>query len=219
LSSLIAHIDENQVLVATDTLATSPDGNPLMFTTKAFIVPHLRMIIAGTGVGGFLDRWFVRINNNLIVRGIDNLNYHTPRHLTAIWDGFEKEFPFSGERTTTVYHFGFSEVTGLIHSYVYGSTNNFQPKALKYGAAVKPECTVPNDYNFPEDIKTLMNEQRAIQSLRPKEQRVHIGGEIQVHHLMKSGFNVFTLAEFEDRDKDEKAIYENFQKRASLEQT
>ena len=45
-----------------------------MYTTKAFIVPHLHLIMAGTGVAGFLSRWFVRLNDNFIVRGIDRVN-------------------------------------------------------------------------------------------------------------------------------------------------
>ena len=58
MSSLIYFTQEQQVFVATDTLAVSPDGKPLMFTTKTLIVPHLQMMMAGTGAGGFLDRWF-----------------------------------------------------------------------------------------------------------------------------------------------------------------
>ena len=66
MSSLIFHTEQNQVMIATDTLATSPDGRPFKFTTKAFfLLPHLRMIIAGTGAGGFLGRWFIRVNDNL----------------------------------------------------------------------------------------------------------------------------------------------------------
>jgi hypothetical protein len=68
MSSLIFLTEESQVLVATDTLAVSPDGRPFMFTTKAFILPRLKTIIAGTGLGGFLGRWFVRINDGLVVR-------------------------------------------------------------------------------------------------------------------------------------------------------
>jgi hypothetical protein len=46
--------------VATDTLAVTPDGRPVALTSKV-IMPHLRMIVAGTGSGGFLDQWFVHI--------------------------------------------------------------------------------------------------------------------------------------------------------------
>src|ERR1700677_4694446 len=119
MSSLIFHTEENQVLVATDTLAVSTDGQPFMFTTKAFVVPRLKMIIAGTGLHGFLGRWFVRINDALVVRGIDNLNYHTPGNLARMWSRDKQEFSLPDSATTTVYHFGFSETTGSIRSLVY----------------------------------------------------------------------------------------------------
>jgi hypothetical protein len=55
MSSLIFFTDSEQALIATDTLAVSPDGQPLKFTTKAFALPHLRMVIAGTGAGASSD--------------------------------------------------------------------------------------------------------------------------------------------------------------------
>jgi hypothetical protein len=162
MSSLIFHTEAEQVLVATDTLAVSGDGMPFMFTSKSFIVPHLRMIIAGTGSGGFCGKWFIQVNDRMILRGIDNLD--------------------------------------------------FQSERLEYGIGVKPECGVPTNYNLPEDIKKMMRAQRHIQSQAPPEQRVYIGGEIQIHHLTKNGFNVYTLDKFEDFDADERAIYENYNK-------
>lgn len=91
MSSLIFHTQEDQVLVATDTLAVSVGGRALMFTTKVLIVPHLRMMMAGTGAGGFLDRWFVRVNSGKVVAGIDNLDYHTPKSLADLWREFKKK--------------------------------------------------------------------------------------------------------------------------------
>ncbi len=69
MSSLIVYTDQTQVLVVTDTLATHPDGRPVKFTTKAFIVPHLNLIMASTGIMGFLGRWFVKVNDMVIVKG------------------------------------------------------------------------------------------------------------------------------------------------------
>jgi hypothetical protein len=210
MSSLIFLTEESQVLVATDTLATSPDGQPFKYTTKAFIVPHLKIIIAGTGTGEFLGRWFVRINE-FVVKGIDNLDYHTPGDLASMWRGFKQEFSLADSFTTTVYHFGFSEETGLIHSFAYRSTNNFQSEPIEqYGLRVKPECTVLDNCCLPQDIRKMMDDQRAIQASLPKDQRVYIGGEIQIHHLSKDGFQVYTLHRFEDYDRDEKAIYDSF---------
>ena len=66
MSSLIFYTDEKQALVATDTLATYQDGAPSHFTTKAFPLPHLCMIIAGTGSAGFSDSWFHFINTRTL---------------------------------------------------------------------------------------------------------------------------------------------------------
>ncbi len=134
MSSLIFHTEETQVLIATDTLATSPDGRPFKFTTKAFPVPHLKMLIAGTGAGGFLDRWLVQINDRMLVRDIDHLDLHTPRNLAEIWSRYKEEFPsFPDGCTTTVYHFGFSQATEVIHAYAYRSERGFTSERLGYG--------------------------------------------------------------------------------------
>lgn len=193
--------------MATDTLAVSPDGRPLCFTTKALILPHLKMIVAGTGAGGFLDRWYLQTNSRMAVRGIDHLNYHAPSNLSAIWSGYKEEFSVPEKLTTTVYHFGFSEVTGLIHSYAYRSTNSFQSELLPYGLAVKPACTVPSDPRLPDDIRKMMDEQRSTEASKTLSQRLYIGGEIQVHHLTKEGFAVYTLDRFDDYGRDEQIIY------------
>lgn len=210
MSSLIFATTKEQVFIATDTLATSYYGEPFLFTTKAFIVPHLRLIICGTGAGGFLGKWFIEVNDRLVVKDIDNLDYHTPKSLTDIWQNHKKEFSIPENLTTTVYHFGFSQESGLVHSYVYRSANSFQSESLPYGIGVKPECQIPEPYNLPMDIKKMMDEQRSIQAKLPKNERVYIGGEIQIHHLTELGFNVYTLDKFEDYNSDEKAIHENF---------
>jgi hypothetical protein len=67
MSSLIFHTELEQAVIATDTLAVSPGGRPFSLTSKAFHVPHLRMLIAGTGCGGFLDRWLCYLNSRMII--------------------------------------------------------------------------------------------------------------------------------------------------------
>jgi hypothetical protein len=56
----------------------------------------------------------------------------------------------------------------------------------------------------------MMDDQRAIEASKPNDQRVYIGGEIELHYLSKSGFRVCTFDRFEDYAQDEKAIYDNF---------
>jgi hypothetical protein len=211
MSSIIFWTDETQALVATDTLAVSTDGKPLRFTTKAFIVPHLRLIMAGTGAGGFLGRWFIQINDNMLVQGIEHLDHHSPRVLAAFWLRFKQEFSITDtDRTTTVYHFGFSESTGLIRTFAYRSANGFRSEEVGYGLGYKPECTLPDDYQLPRDIRRIRDDQRVVQAARPKETMLYIGGEIMIHHVSRTGFVAYPLDRFEDYATDEAAMYENF---------
>lgn len=212
MSSLIFYTDENQALIATDTLATSATvpGAPFKFTTKAFIVPHLRMVIAGTGCGGFCDRWFLHINDRMIVKGIVNLDYHTPQNLALVWSSYKKEFSIPDNSTTTIFHFGFSEEDQKLYPIMYSSADNFEPKVIPHGLSGKPEFNCPEPYELPKDFKTMMNSQRELQSSETKESKIYIGGEIQLIRLERDGFFVQSLGKFDDYDSDESAIYNNY---------
>ncbi|HMG87052.1 MAG TPA: hypothetical protein VK574_15070 [Terracidiphilus sp.] len=207
MSSLIYHIAHDQVFVATDTLATSHEGKPVYFTSKVLILPHLNMLLAGTGRAGFLDRWIVAINGSPM-RDVDAVDREATNYLAAAWSLYQQQITEpSNLSTVTIYHFGFSETAGVIHAYAYRSENGFQSERLEYRTGVKPKCTVPENYRFPDDIKGMMEEQRTIQALLPKNEQVFIGGEIQIHHLNQHGFNVYKLAEFDDYKEQKQAVY------------
>jgi len=141
---------------------------PCFFTTKAFIVPHLRMLICGTGVAGFLGRWFVQLNDRFVVRDVDHVDYHAPGILRELWRTYKEEFGIPDGPTTTVYHFGFSKDDNRIHPYAYRSADDFVSEPLRYGIGVKPECRVPENAQYPFDVKIMMDEQRAIQANNPE---------------------------------------------------
>jgi hypothetical protein len=210
MSSLVFFTDAEQALVATDTLATKPEGSPMMFTSKAFIVPHLQLIICGIGIQSVAGKWAAEVNDKMIVRGIDNLDYHTPRALASLCEKHRSENSIPGNVVTTIYHFGFSEEDGLIHAYAYRSVNEFVSERLSYGTRVKPECIPADTVQFPADLKRIMDEQRHIQLSRPIEERVYIGGKIQVFHLTKSGISVYTQDQFDDYESTLHMIFESF---------
>jgi hypothetical protein len=211
MSSLIFHIDKDQAFVAVDTLATDINGEPLMFTSKAFILPHLRMIMCGTGSGGFLGKWFIRVNDNMVVQGIDNLDYHATSTLQDLWQEHTDQLRKEYLGTATIYHFGFSETTKLIACYVYRSENNFKSEVHEqYGIGVKPECNVIKNYEFPKDIPAMMNEQRTIQSTKPISEKVYIGGEIIIFHLERKGILTYFLKKFEDYNETKARIISNY---------
>lgn len=210
MSSLIFCTDAEQAFVATDTLAVSYNGEPAFFTTKAFIVPHLSMIIAGTGVTGLLGKWFVQVNDRMVVQGINNLDFHTPNGLSNLWSSHKQEFSIPDHLTSTIYHFGFSEDDELIQSYAYRSANDFSSESIKYGLGVKPECNIPENYTLPLDIPAMMRDQIKHQSLQLPGDKLYIGGEIQVIHLTKDGFNAYSLCKFDEYDADKDAINRNY---------
>jgi hypothetical protein len=207
MSSLIFLVEKTQVLIATDTLATL-NGRARQFATKAFPLPHLRMVIAGTGLAGFLDHWLVAVNASP-VRGIDALNENAQAGLLNVLRTFNKQFPSMND-STTVYHFGFSEETGVIHSFAYKSEELFEPRPIEYGLYVKPnvpEDAIPKDTLYPSDIPRIMAAQRAIQEKVPKETRVYIGGEMHMHHLEQVGYKAYRVGQFEDFAETRRAIF------------
>ena len=179
MSSLIFYTQEDAAVVVTDTLAVSADEagdlRPAFFTSKALYVAHLRTIIAGTGIGSVLDRWFLKINTSMLVSGVEQLDTHTSRHLASIWDEIQVDLGSLEGKSTTVYHFGVSEDTGQISSFAYRSTKGFESERLPYGSATKPHCQVP-DGNFLEHIEAVMLEQQRSEEERPGSERLHIGG-------------------------------------------
>ncbi len=210
MSSLIFSTDENQIFVATDTLAVTPTGGPFMFVTKSVHIPHLRTIIAGTGAGGFANKWALEVSTRMVLRGIENLDFHTPAALRRLWEEYLCEYEISDDITTTVYQFGISETTNKVISFAYRSADTFKSESLQYGTGIKPECTLPEgEYSLIDAIHGMMEEQREIQAKEPPESRIYIGGEIQALYLNKEGCRSFKIGEFEDFNAQMYEIFEN----------
>lgn len=204
MSSLIFYTDESQAVVATDTLAVDSNGEPFLLTSKSAHIPHLNLIIAGTGCGGFANEWAMHVNNRMVLSGIMNLDYHTQNSLLELWNKYKEDFSLPESMTTTVYHFGISEESKNIVSFAYRSTNEFRSEAIQYGTAVKPECTILEG-NLIENIPLMMQEQREIQESQPRESRIYIGGEIYLMHLTEQGCNTFKIGEFQDFKKHQQS--------------
>jgi hypothetical protein len=204
-------IGPSAAVVATDTLAVNLDGSARQFTTKAFIVPHLKMIIAGTGLAGFAGAWFQRVNEAMVVSDIDHLNFHTQKSLKNL---FATEFSdFDPKQiSTTIYQIGVSQADGVMHGYSYSSFYDFEPRELMYGLSIKPAAGPEPDPANPRDIGQLMRDQRALQEQEPIDRKIYIGGEIQAIHLKSDGTAILsTIDRFEDFQEMEDQIYKNFQ--------
>lgn len=209
MSSLIFFTDETQAFVATDTLAVESDGTPLFFCSKAQYLPHLSLIVAGTGTGGFACAWTSLINSRMLVQDVEHLDQFTTEGLRDLWARYRVEVSASESLTATIYHFGVSTSSGKIASFAYRSTNDFISEPIGYGIGVKPECSTLEG-NLYELLKPMMLEQREIQASKPADERLFIGGEAYAMHLTPTRFNCIRIFAFDDFEVQARQAYSAF---------
>lgn len=185
-----------------------------MFCSKAIYLPHMRTIIAGTGLGMFAGDWANYVNNRLIVAGLRNLDHHTPDGLRTLWTHAKERDDIPNSITTTVYQIGVSEDDGEVRAFAYRSTNDFESEPLGHGTRAKPECAFPSEGHLLHHLQPMMIEQRAIQDAKPPDDRLYIGGECVVMHLTKETCAISTLFRFEDYANQLAEIFGRFQKGA-----
>lgn len=225
MSSLIMSVDEDSALVATDTLVTaSNDRKPLRFTSKALFVPHLKIIIAGTGTTsllqlgqlGLLDGWFLCLNC-MAARGIDQIAESAQQSLASLWESYKQAATVPERQTSTIFTMGFSENTGRMRVVMSSSAYGFDSRDQTVPCiAAKPDYTTREEPAFTKDgLLAFMEDQRAVQRTLPEEGRLQIGGEIILHHLTRTGCEIKTVARFDDYDKVEKALWGDFRGKAA----
>lgn len=198
MTSLLFFTDADEALVVTDSLVADPEENFIGHAYKAIQLPHLRMIIAGTGAAELFRRWVEFVDDQRGPLDVDFFDIHAPQQLQAIWTKVRHEIPVLTNQTATIYHFGFSNNSGDVHVYAYRSENGFASERLGYGLGMKPALTVEDlegvDYaDFPAQSSAIMRRQAEIESLKAKGVRVLIGGSINAIHLTRSGSSSYTL--------------------------
>ncbi|WP_139192650.1 hypothetical protein [Pseudomonas sp. NFIX28] len=197
MSSLLFYSDAQEVIIATDTLLHYPDGAAPGYSSKAIAIPHLRMIVAGTGSAALFNRWIGLVNEQGFALDVDAVDAHAPKPLQSLWQELNNQFPSLRDQTATIYHFGFSEKTGKIHGYSYRSKSNFASEWLAYGLGVKPPLADNADIDlssFPDCAVEIMQAQE-MQENQKAVDRVYIGGSVQINHLTRSGFSIYSLGE------------------------
>lgn len=199
MSSLLFYTDENEAIVATDTLLHYSVDTPPGFTSKTFAIPHMRMIIAATGSALLFSRWIGLVNYQGASLNVDAVDAHATEALQSLWGELNAQFPALHQQTATVYHFGLSDDAGVIHGFAYRSESDFRSERLKYGLGHKPKLVDRTgiDWNaFPHSAPEIMRAQARQEDEKVKD-RVYIGGSVQVTHLTKSGFSTYSLGELD----------------------
>ncbi|MEO8490978.1 hypothetical protein [Pseudomonas sp.] len=195
MSSLLFYTDANEVIVVTDTLLHYSVDTPPGSASKAIAIPHIRMIIAGTGSALLFSRWIGLVNNQGFALDVDAVDVHAAQELQALWSELNRHIPALKDQTATIYHFGISDDSGKIHGFAYRSGSDFKSELIDYGLGVKPELMDKAGidwHTFPSCSVEIMRAQ-ARQEDRKCKDRVYIGGSVEVVHLTRSGFSIYSL--------------------------
>ena len=195
MSSLLFYTDENEAIVATDTLLHYSVDTPPGYVSKTIAIPHMRMMVAATGSALLFSRWIGLVNNQGFALDVDAVDAHAPQELQTLWSELNRHAPALQDQTATIYHFGISDDSGKIHGFAYRSVSNFKSERLDYGLGVKPELMdkAGIDWNsFPACAPDIMQAQSRQEDAKPRD-RVYIGGTTEVTHLTNDGFTIYSL--------------------------
>lgn len=207
MTALVFTVQPDQICLAMDTLVVAADDkSPSSYQTKFTILPHLNLVIAGTGLASLVTGWFHFVNGSVVVRDIEHLNAFAPealRRAAAQCEGTDLT-------TTTLYHFGYAISEKRYVGFAYRSTNNWEPEKLPDALGFKPVVHVAptDDIQFPQFLTDIVSEQRRQDLLLPLSERVGIGGEIQFVVMVNDTVTVSTVRRFESYETDYKLMAE-----------
>jgi hypothetical protein len=203
-------IQENQVCLAMDTLSISAnDRKPHAYVTKFIALPHLQLIVAGTGHGDILSEWFALVRSSVVATDIEHLNQYATDAISKIASNQEQN-----EISATVYHFGYSKNKKRFIGYAYRSTNNWVPEELKEGIGIKPaiKYNFEDDFQLPSSFVKLIIRQRELDLELPLEERIGIGGDIHFVVMNYNAINISICYRFPSYDDDFQEMCLNIEK-------
>ncbi len=207
--SALATIDVEQASEATfigD--GTPPDSQPCALGSKIIVVPHLHMLVAGSGCYATLRHWATLLMTRQVASDIRDLEQNA-RELIR---GLRKELPHPGE--LLCFHAGFDREAGCYGGFVCASGDDFVPQRVEawghtavpvpssddpaYGALAErwPRCDAPDETEA-FHIELAKNQEAAWRRglYRPG---VGIGGQLHVARLDRDGLRVRVAHEFPD---------------------
>jgi hypothetical protein len=168
VSLLLFSLQPYEVVILTDTLATTPSGDPYLLVSKCSVIPHLEMVIAFTGLAQIGHRWAQKVQTEMLARDMDMLDQHVPSALRAITEEVTQEFGRLPS-TSTIYHLGYSEISDGYSGYVYRSEKDFESETMEPGFRAKPQPG--GSLDAPVTVGDMVNlgiHLRAEQGVRPR---------------------------------------------------
>lgn len=175
------------VQVMTDTLATDFDGSPMKFVAKVFAIPHLDLIVGGTGFHQIIMGWQHLLMSAAPGLSIDDMDEMAARALPVLWRDL---FPFGDEdHLSTIRHWGWSPKEQRFVGRSYRSRDGFEPERMQEGMAFQPD-PLPEHRGiqfetFDQLVEVALGQQRHGLADEPGKQ-TFIGGDLLTFEMSKA---------------------------------
>lgn len=196
-------INNDYIVVSTDTLATLQNKQPYMYVNKIFPVPHLRLVICGTGSHKLLTDWYIEVQTKILSRDFDFVNLHAQRTLAKLNESLPKN------SKSTIYHFTYDEKKQGCVGFIFRSEKNFECEEIPNGLATRPPLSSEFVLETNSKAETdqdyfieIMKEQKRLDDISTNSEKVGIGGEIQFLFFSPNRLIHETIYRFESYDSD-----------------
>lgn len=203
MTALVYFLQPNALFLATDMLIKNKQtGKPSGFIQKFKVIKEANVVITGIGSDNLVQRWSDYVEDVLTDTNIDKLNQLTPE---SLFEAIEQHMNLM-DGATVIYQFGYSETKQQYVGYAYNSANNFQSEKLDYSIGYYPLVDVPAMNTENDDISQffidIMLEQYHQDQIKPFEEQIGIGGEIELLVMFEREVNIAFLDYFPNYAED-----------------
>ena len=221
MSAIYFQVGDEAAIAAADTYSIRPStGEPLKLADKFIPLPHLNMVITGSGYHGFLLEWYLALQRQAAPIDIEHLNEFAPGLLQETWLRFKRktDLPESptGSGGSKISHLGYSEQKERFVGYYYDLKDDFAPTVVRpekeylmpkmegvHDALLEGDCTAR------EQVIAFFCRAKELDEQKPVGERVGIGGEIKFLMQGQWGHVCKTIHRFDDYDETKQTIVEN----------
>ena len=187
MSSLIAYLNHNQFVIATDTFVHSKNVDeldPVNFCSKTIYLPQHKCCVAGQGVAEVLNQFFVFAQQKVIAKDVHSLVNQATIHFSYNLDNISKF-----DNLATLFVFGVNDLTNKMEVYkmVIQNSKPNQLQQIEFGLLHKPEIVdienilkLNSNTDIYQKLAILMKEQKKQDDLKKANERAGIGGQIQI---------------------------------------
>lgn len=204
MSAIAFNVSRDQAMIAVDTMCTNEEGLFSHHVSKALPIPHLNIVVAGTGSLDLIERFALALNSRAFASH-DEVALHASDALAVIWEDWRAALGESSTganhhvQTSTIFQFGFSSENDTFEAIQYHSGNGFKVERMTNVTAHKPPAPLlgePRDDDLSELFRIVAS-QRIHQDSKPFDSRVHIGGDVLVFTVCAKGIAIHNIGSLE----------------------